>query len=173
MSDPKNETVEPTLEGEARKARYVGWEFINTPETGSLGQPSTVDALLRDFMAEVTNARKAQNEEGLSDEEVIERCNVAAGKMQEIFYGRGPAQFVPLPIWNTPEKLGVHLKRALNMNCAEEEAVRGAFIQLAIETIDAILVAEEEGSQPQDWQWRIDGALETFSALLMGRELEA
>ena len=172
MSNPTNEQPEPTLEGEARAERFVGWEFINA-KPGSLGEPSVVDALVREYMSEVVRARKAQNEEGLPDEAVIERCDAAAIRMQDVFFGKEAEQFPPLPAWNTPEKLGVHLKRVLNMACAENEAARGAFIQLAIETIDVLLEAEEEGSKPEDWQWRIDGAVETYTALLMGRELEA
>jgi hypothetical protein len=155
------------IEGSRERAADRGrQEDLGWPEGGkpSLGDPTVVNGLVRDFATEVIGIRTDYNRGKLSGDEAKRRIRAAARQWGDIFMGRS-GDFAALP-WNK-QSLGAQIRRVLAV-ADDADPGETLFLELA-RSITDVAVEHEAGrlSDPAAKQHLRD-ALGSVAELLMG-----
>lgn len=164
--------AEQTFTFEDRQ-NFTGMDRQAGDEKPSLGVPSVVDGLVRDFMALVCELRGQFLENKITNDQSVQRLKDAGTEMQEVFYGRRPDEYIALP-WNSPEQLGRYIINGFERaeNCDETSAVFALFGLLFRETMYVVAGYEDDTFTEQQMRDHMDGIAERFTAILLGLPLD-
>jgi hypothetical protein len=148
-------------------------QFLGRPlDSGYLGDPATVDALVRTALARVVKARIDAGALAAAGQTFPDPADVArkeAAEFAQIVLGQNPS-FQPISEqWNGPNGsvLG-QIRRRYNLQMADPMDV-AAFPFWAV--VRAYLDASNEEAAGHDWQHLIDGEIELCVAVIVGTDL--
>jgi hypothetical protein len=157
------------IEGSEERAKERGATLFDAmdAEAEYLNSAATVERLLRQFVYEVLDVRKAYNEDRLQGDEAAGRVVALAHEYADIFMGRNAEYAVTA--WNSPEQLGVHLQTAITEDSTAEDACQKFFQRLAGDFVDSVVIpAESDIIDDEQGQFRTDVLLEDATYVLLG-----
>jgi hypothetical protein len=120
-----------------------------------LGNAEVVEALARDFVANVLEATNADS--------AMEECN----RMALIFSGNQPG-YTAIPDWNTREALGMKCceRHDLDPDQSCVDILRATFGMYATQALG--ILQEHKDDAQESWDWKLDQIIEHCTALMLG-----
>src|SRR5688572_5044272 len=136
--------------------------MLRAGDDNYLGDPETVDMLLRVMASNVLAERKLNRDVGTSLEE-----NHAAA-MTNIFLGKEP-DFTPMHGWNAPGFIDEFVSSAANVQeNTPEDRMRTFFLSYLIDTYSLVEYADAPGVLDEQWQPQVGALVDYYRDILIG-----
>lgn len=156
-----------SIEGSSERAADRGRDMFDPIGDSTLGSYETVDGLVRQFLGEIVDTRKAYHEDKLEGPQASEKVQEIASKYAAIFMGKD-ASYGPTA-WNSPEQLGEHLLAALEGKSTSEAAAADYLLRVASDFIVAVSIPIElDELDDETAQFRIEATVEDCVYALLG-----
>lgn len=131
-----------------------------------LNHQETVAGLLRDYAAEILQARARFHRGESPSQTILDATTNGAGRLADVFLGRQGGYHVTA--WNSPEQLGTHLKRQMRLSTSPEESVQQALLHFGA-YVNSLAAMGEEGKVTEEMvQTGLDGIIRQGMLTFLG-----
>lgn len=160
----------PAQQKKQREAERGGPEMgFDIPEGDGplLTDKGVVEAMVRQFLTDVLDVRKAYNGGSVKGEDASVKINDIAKRYAAIFMGNDAAY--SFTDWNSPEQLGVFLAGQMGEGVKPDDAAEAFFLRLSADFIaDAVVPFEDDQIDMETAAFRMDAAVEDATFSLLG-----
>lgn len=162
--DPKQ--IEGSAERAADRGREEDLGFTPPGPLPSLGDLGVVSGLVSEFASEVVAARRAYNEDKLTDQQALARIHDLAREYGAIVVGADD-RYQSLP-WNSVQRLGRRIQRVVPAIDGVTDPGELLFLTIGSSLIDLAAEHEEDRMSDEDVKAKVDEMLVDTVDLIMG-----
>lgn len=173
-------SLKPTHLGQPRvlQTRFKPFMEFDSDEISQLeqvgGKPilasvPVVSELLRNVLGTAIDRRGDYLEGKVPAADAMSKDVEEMRSLADLLNGKGPraADYFVQP-WNSPEQMGAYLKEAYDLECSEEEAAFVLLMSALNEAYEEMNLISEQGDDPEQEAWRIEGIIELYAHALTG-----
>lgn len=164
------------------KQASSGWHLAleaatkGTKAGNYLGDPDTVEGLVRAFMAGITDRYDSVSSGGMTHAEATEAAKAEVERMGAIFAGKKPTEYVSMGAWNTDGGLASWIRQTMpgKVNADDDAlAIRDVFAGLLLTIWEGLADLQAGETTAEGLADYLDGLADDWTALLLGLPPEA